>query len=331
MEAVVDRPVAAETENQPTPAAGESKSRAMKLSRTSSFDSDEVYSDTDTDTDVNVENQRLYELPNSNDFYCPNCVSNISKVIILRNPPSPLLISAARESSCSPDLIPKLQPRSHVELCSISAQCSGNVYITFVSSRPEPRYCFEIVKSIVYGGLTEAITSLGIVTSAASANIPIEITGALVLANMIIGLIVLTKNFSTLKSNQPKKYPYRRKRPQVDPYEEAFGDRQNYLLHYSAIILSFLLIGLLPPLVYSFSFRHTDGNNLKLAIVGVTSLLCIALLAIAKAYVRKPLHKYVKTLVCYIVLGLGVFGLSYLGGKVLGKLLEPLGSHFVAL
>ncbi|KAG7025428.1 Membrane protein of ER body-like protein, partial [Cucurbita argyrosperma subsp. argyrosperma] len=210
MEAVVDRPVAAETENQPTPAAGESKSRAMKLSRTSSSDSDEVYSDTDTDTDVNVENQRLYELPNSNDFYCPNCVSNISRI-------------------------------------------------------------------------------------------------------------------------NPRNTPYRRKRPQVDPYEEAFGDRQNYLLHYTAIILSFLLIGLLPPLVYSFSFRHTDGNNLKLAVVGVTSLLCIALLAIAKAYVRKPLHKYVKTLVCYIVLGLGVFGLSYLGGKVLGKLLEPLGSHFVAL
>ena len=173
MEAVIDRPVAAETENQSTLAAGESKSRAMKLSRTSSSDSDEVYSDSDTDTDTDVENQRLYELPNSHDFYCANCESSITKVIILRNPPLRSLISAAGESSCSPNLIPKLQPRSHAEICSISAQCSGNVYITFVSNRPEPRRCFEIVKSIVYGGLTEAITSLGIVTSAASANIPI--------------------------------------------------------------------------------------------------------------------------------------------------------------
>lgn len=178
MEAVIDRPAAAETENHPTPAARESKSREMKLSRTSSSDSDEVYSDTDTDTDV--ENQRLYELPNSHDFYCTNCESSITKVIILRNPPSRSLITAARESteplrSCSQDLMSTLQPRydTDSESCCISVECRGNVYMTFVSNRPKPRRCFEIVKSIVFGGLTEAITSLGIVTSAASANIPI--------------------------------------------------------------------------------------------------------------------------------------------------------------
>ncbi|XP_023004885.1 membrane protein of ER body 2-like [Cucurbita maxima] len=195
MEAVIDLPVVVETDNQLTPADGESKSRAKTLSRTSSSDRDEVYSDTDTDTDADVENQRLYELPNSHDFYCTNCKSSITKVIILRNPPSWSLISTAGKStepppSCSPDLMPKLQPRydTDSESCCISIECRGNVYMTFVSSRPEPRHCFEIVKSIVYGGLTEAITSLGIVTSGASANIPIEIIGALALANMIIGL-----------------------------------------------------------------------------------------------------------------------------------------------
>lgn len=39
-----------------------------------------------------------------------------------------------------------------------------------IITEPADTKAFEIIKSIVYGGLTEAITSLGIVTSAASAD-----------------------------------------------------------------------------------------------------------------------------------------------------------------
>ncbi|XP_023549033.1 membrane protein of ER body-like protein [Cucurbita pepo subsp. pepo] len=185
----------------------------------------------------------------------------------------------------------------------------------------------EIMKSIVYGGLTEAITSLGIVTSAASASTPTENIVALALANLITGLIVITNNISGLKSNQLKKEPNERGEAKVDSYEEALGDRQHYLLHYTIAILSFLIFGLLPPLVYGFSFRDTDDGDLKLAAVAASSLLCIALLAIAKAYAQRAQNwqAYAKTLVYYITLGFGASGLSYLAGKEFDKLLEQFG------
>lgn len=105
------------------------------------------------------------------------------------------------------------------------------------------------------------------------------------------------------------------------------GDRHHYLLHFTTAIISFLVFGLVPPLVYGFSFRDTDDGDLKLAVVAGASLLCITLLAIGKAYIQKP-HKweeFVKTVVYYIALGYGAAGLSYLAGKEFDKLLDQLG------
>ncbi|KAL0561713.1 hypothetical protein IC582_002154 [Cucumis melo] len=368
--------------------------------------------------------QTLYKLPNSHNFFCPNCKSCITKVIILRDPPSSPSRSPRPQSGSkdreydqlpsstnvpteittrpwSPSPRPSVVQETGVDdgeiisseegggriICSncfsfltpigawissqlgfgqkkptIPADIVGGTEATShagpsIISRDDQPFIeveggdsivltippvsgeetlgqrggrrVEIMKSIVYGGLTEAITSLGIVASAASASTPTENIVALALANLITGLIVITNNLSGLKSNQLKKESNQSDdgAVQVDPYEEALGDRHHYLLHFTTAILSFLIFGLLPPLVYGFSFRDTDDGDLKLAAVAVSSLLCIALLAIAKAYVQKAnnLQEYAKTLVYYVSLGFGASGLSYLAGKEVNILLEQLG------
>ncbi|XP_038899240.1 membrane protein of ER body 2-like [Benincasa hispida] len=363
--------------------------------------------------------QTLYELPNSHNFYCPNCKNCITKVIILRDTPSspsrsPRPLSDSKDgayealpsstniptetrprspgldvigevgvddgeihsseegggriicSNCFSFLLPigawissqlgfgqkkpaiptptdigGTAPTSHAGSPTIisrepviEVEGGDSIAITIppvsteqASGRRGGR-SLEIMKSIVYGGLTEVITSLGIVTSAASASTPTENIVALALANLITGLIVITNNLSGLKSNQLKKESNEGvDQAEVDPYEETLGDRHHYLLHFTTAILSFLVFGLLPPLVYGFSFRDTDDGDLKLAAVAVSSLLCIALLAIAKAYVQKANNwqEYAKTLVYYITLGFGASGLSYLAGKEFNMLLEQLG------
>ncbi|KAK7841851.1 membrane protein of er body-like protein, partial [Quercus suber] len=57
-------------------------------------------------------------------------------------------------------------------------------------------------------------------------------------------------------------------------------------------ILSFLVLGLVPPVVYGFSFYESDSRELKPATVEAASLLCITLLAIVKTYIQKPTERY---------------------------------------
>ncbi|CAK9309833.1 unnamed protein product [Citrullus colocynthis] len=369
--------------------------------------------------ELHLQLQTLYNLPNSHNFYCPNCKSCITKVIILRDaprslsppprsgskdgayhelPPSTNIPTETRPqsprrdageiavddgriisseegggriicSNCFSFLLPigawissqlgfgkkKLaipadrattggtdatSPAGSSSIISrepiVEVEAGGSVAVTIPATYGEETLgskvtggrSLEIMKSIVYGGLTEAITSLGIVTSAASASTPTENIVALALANLITGLIVITNNLSGLKSNQLKKESNERvDQAKVDPYEEALGDRHHYILHFTTAIISFLLFGLLPPLVYGFSFRDTDDSDLKLAAVAVSSLLCIALLAIMKAYVQKAnkWQEFAKTLLYYITLGFGASGLSYLAGKEFDMLLEQLG------
>lgn len=63
---------------------------------------------------------------------------------------------------------------------------------------------------------------------------------------------------------------------QGDRYKELFGRRENFVIHATVAILSYIIVGLVPHLVYGFSFRKNDNKELKLAVVPVASLLCIA-------------------------------------------------------
>ncbi|KAM1483569.1 hypothetical protein ACFX15_034810 [Malus domestica] len=181
----------------------------------------------------------------------------------------------------------------------------------------------EIVKSIVYGGLTEAITSLGIVTSAASADTATLNILALALANLLGGLFIIGHNLWELKDDYSK-VPSGETDEEVGKYHKVLGKRENFPLHASIVILSFIVFGLIPPVVYSFSFLQSNNRDLKIAAVAVTSFLCIIVLALGKAYIQRP-PKYIKTLLYYITIMIGVGGVSYLAGDLIDILLEKLG------
>ncbi|KAH7517580.1 hypothetical protein FEM48_Zijuj09G0080100 [Ziziphus jujuba var. spinosa] len=211
-------------------------------------------------------------------------------------------------------------------------------------ARAEPRSSksWQILKSIVYGGLAESITSLGIVTSAASAdaatcNILLEFNCsanilysvlavnimALALANLIGGLFTIIHNLwefknddSTVKSEDTGL--------QVNRYQEIMGRKENFCLHATAAILSFLIFGLVPPVVYGFTFLESDDKDLKIAAVAGASLICITLLALAKARTQSN-PKYILTVVQYVGVGIGVSVASYVAGDLLDRLLEQLG------
>lgn len=112
---------------------------------------------------------------------------------------------------------------------------------------------------------------------------------------------------------------------QVDRYQEQLGQRKNFIVHATVAVLSFLVFGLVPPVVYGFSFMDSDNKDFKLAAVAAASLLCITILAIGKAYIQKPPKSYIKTLLSYVVGGFLASGVSYIAGSLIKKLIEKLG------
>ncbi|TYH41009.1 hypothetical protein ES332_D12G286900v1 [Gossypium tomentosum] len=179
---------------------------------------------------------------------------------------------------------------------------------------------WEILKSIVYGGLIESITSLGVVSSAAGAGAGTLNVLALGVANLIGGLIIICHNLRELKNDQPRASDV-----EEDRYQVLLGRRQNFKQHAFVAILSFLIFGLVPPVVYGFSFRNSDDKDFKLAAMAGASLICIILLALGKGHVRKPNRPYFPTVFYYLSLGITASGISYVVGQLLKKLAEQLG------
>lgn len=112
---------------------------------------------------------------------------------------------------------------------------------------------------------------------------------------------------------------------QRDRYKELLGRRQNFVLHAIVAIISYLIFGLVPPVVYGFSFRKSDDKQLKLVVVGAASLVCILVLAIGRAYIQRPPKPYLKTVINFVILGFMVSGVSYAAGELVERLLEKLG------
>ncbi|XP_077233337.1 membrane protein of ER body-like protein isoform X2 [Tasmannia lanceolata] len=182
---------------------------------------------------------------------------------------------------------------------------------------------WDVLKSIVYGGLIESITSLGVVSSAAGSAASTLNIVALGLANLIGGLFVIAHNLRELKNDQHTATD--REEENLDRYQELLGRRKNFRLHAIAAVLSYLIFGILPPLIYGFSFRKSDNNEYKLIAMAAASLVCITLLATAKAYVQKAPKSYVKTILYHVAIGVTASGLSYVVGEQLNRLLEKLG------
>ncbi|KAG2263047.1 hypothetical protein Bca52824_070126 [Brassica carinata] len=90
-------------------------------------------------------------------------------------------------------------------------------------------------------------------------------------------------------------------------------------------MLSFIIAGLLPPVVYYFSFTKTHNKDYKVASVFGASLICIALLALAKAHVRNPRSSYLKSVLYYAATAVSVSGITYVVGNVVNQLIEKYG------
>ncbi|KAK7841879.1 membrane protein of er body-like protein [Quercus suber] len=140
---------------------------------------------------------------------------------------------------------------------------------------------------------------------------------ALALANLIGGLFVIGNNLKELRKDESKvSLKSNGTKEQVDRYQEVLGQKSNFIVHASVAILSFLVFGLVPLVVYGFSFYESDNRELKLAAVVAAYLLCITLLAIVKTYIQKPTewYNYITNILYYLAIGLEVSGISFLAG-----------------
>ncbi|GER46769.1 vacuolar iron transporter (VIT) family protein [Striga asiatica] len=187
----------------------------------------------------------------------------------------------------------------------------------------------EVIKSIIYGGLIESITSLSIVSSAAAGGAGTLNILALGMANLIGGLFVICQNLHELKCECPIEPPAGTQIPNQSPitdrYKELLGRRQNFLLHAVVSVISYLVFGLVPPVTYAFSFRKTDDRQLKLLVTAAVSFVCIFWLAVGRAYVRRAPKPYLSSVFTFVVLGFIASGVSYAVGALAQRLLERLG------
>ncbi|KAJ7961562.1 Membrane protein of ER body-like protein, partial [Quillaja saponaria] len=128
-----------------------------------------------------------------------------------------------------------------------------------------------------------------------------------------------------MKAYQPRRSNNEQDAVVVDRYKELLGERNNFILHafVSIFILDFR-VG--TTSCYGFSFFESDKKDIKLAAVAGASLLCITLLAIAKAYIQKATFKtYFTTVLYYVSTGAVASTVSYLAGVLIKKLIEKLG------
>ncbi|KAJ0251526.1 Membrane protein of ER body 1 [Hirschfeldia incana] len=194
----------------------------------------------------------------------------------------------------------------------------------------------EILKSIVYGGLTQSITSLCTVTSAAASGASTLNVLALGVANLSSGLLLIVHSLQELTNEKPKtrtnaddkKESDVEEEEEEDRYVEALGRREKWMFHRLIAISSFVVCGLIPPLVYGFSFRTRVEKRQEyktLAVYGV-SLVCIVLLSVAKAYVSKR-REYAKTLFRYTSMATTASGFSTFLGYFVNQWLEKSGFY----
>lgn len=182
---------------------------------------------------------------------------------------------------------------------------------------------WDVLKSIVYGGLTELITSLGIVSSAAGSGSSTLNICALGLANLVGGLFLISHDISELKSAHDAEAASQRDE-RAGRYWEKLGKRKYFRRHVFFAILSYIIFGVLPPLIYGFSFRESDNKEYKLMVVASASLFFVALLAIGKAHVR-PQKGYIKSLFYYLGIAAPASGLSYVAGVMIDRLFVEFG------
>ncbi|WCJ23192.1 Vacuolar iron transporter (VIT) family protein [Euphorbia peplus] len=158
----------------------------------------------------------------------------------------------------------------------ISQGSDGSIEVSRVLKTSTPAYTsqdvgvtLDILKIIVYGGSIECITSLGVVSSAAGSGSTTLNILALGLANVIGGLFIIAHNLVELRKDMSRASS----NEQENRYEATLGRNGKFPLHATVAIISFVVFGMLAPVIYGFSFRASDDKDLKLAVVGVGDLI----------------------------------------------------------
>ncbi|KAM3196592.1 hypothetical protein ACQJBY_072342 [Aegilops geniculata] len=190
-----------------------------------------------------------------------------------------------------------------------------------VAPRPQQRDDWDILKAIVYGGLVESVTSLSVVSAAASSGAKTLDIFILGIANLIGGLPLVYHNIADLRDIRDVNDDNER----VGHYWLQLGRRSKARLHMVLALLSYMVFGLLPPVIYGMSFRESNDRENKMMAVAGASLACIALLALGKAHVQTAPRAYFKTLMYYLTIAVSSSGLSYVAGVLVTRLLEHFG------
>ncbi|XP_026406512.1 membrane protein of ER body 2-like isoform X2 [Papaver somniferum] len=231
------------------------------------------------------------------------------------------IVDAPKGSGYSPSVQLNIVPAAPLVPLARGTESLANEQGSVTATRSRE---WDILKSIVYGGLVEAIMSLGVVSSAAGADATTLNIVALGMASLVSGLLVIIHGLGELKSDQHERVT-EVEDEKVDRYEELLGRRRNFRRHAIVVVLSYLVFGLLPPIIYGFSFRNSNNKDYKMLSVAAVSLICIILLAIGKAHTHRPPwsnSSYIKTTLYFVSIGLATSGLSFVLGEVVKKLLE---------
>ncbi|KAM3206418.1 hypothetical protein ACQJBY_061861 [Aegilops geniculata] len=207
---------------------------------------------------------------------------------------------------------PNPQPGDHVVVPVFGG-------VTQVAPRPQQRDDWDILKAIVYGGLVESVTSLSVVSAAASSGAKTLDIFILGIANLIGGLPLIFHNIADLRDIRDVDGDDE----QVGHYWLQLGRRSKARLHMVMALLSYMVFGLLPPVLYGLSFRESNDRENKMMAVAGASLACIALLALGKAHVHT--RTYFKTLMYYLMIAVSSSGLSYVAGVLITRLLVQYG------
>ncbi|XP_048539387.1 membrane protein of ER body-like protein isoform X2 [Triticum urartu] len=207
---------------------------------------------------------------------------------------------------------PNPQPADHVVV-----PVSGDV--NQLAPRPQRRDGWDILKAIVYGGLVESVTSLSVVSAAASSGAKTLDIFILGIANLIGGLPLIFHNIADLRDIRDVDGDDE----QVGHYWLQLGRRSKARLHMVMALLSYMVFGLLPSVLYGLSFRESNDRENKMMAVAGASLACIALLALGKAQVHT--RTYFKTLMYYLMIAVSSSGLSYVAGVLITRLLVQYG------
>uniref|UniRef100_A0A0D3DN69 Membrane protein of ER body-like protein n=1 Tax=Brassica oleracea var. oleracea TaxID=109376 RepID=A0A0D3DN69_BRAOL len=191
----------------------------------------------------------------------------------------------------------------------------------------------DILKSIVYGGLIESITSFGVVSSAAASGTSTLNVMALGLANLLSGLFLIIYNLYGLVMSEPF-FPHAHidnatdMKDKIDPYEQMLGNRNNVALHCIVVVVSFIFFGVIPPLFYGFSFKTTDNRYYEAAVFVAASLLCVITLSFGKAHAFKK--DKLKTVAVYTGIAIGASAFSCIASQHVRGLLEKYEFHKIA-